>query len=173
MPGLAGIWAIVALASPVAAPRVEGTRVYIAAGDRPETLARYFRRGGAPLARAAIRDEPGRPVPAREAVYGSGRDDGLEIYRGKWTMRPDGATVTYRLVDYAVPFPGVERALGEDLSTAAAVAGSRLRMAIVSSGRQALAGGSLAFARANTASCTAGGSIQRMSGEATCGRTRG
>lgn len=60
-----------------------------------------------------------------------GPNDGLEIYRGRWSASGEGASITYRLVDYEVAFTGVQSAMKKDITALARFAGKKLRMPVV------------------------------------------
>jgi hypothetical protein len=55
-----------------------------------------------------------------------GSSDGLALYEGSWVNRPDGVTVTYRLVDSEIRFSGMEKAMATEWREHLGIAGDAL-----------------------------------------------
>jgi hypothetical protein len=59
-----------------------------------------------------------------------GSDDGLQIYRGTWSHRVDGALVTYHLADAEITFTGYEAARKRQIQATAKLSANSLRMPV-------------------------------------------
>jgi hypothetical protein len=60
-----------------------------------------------------------------------GPDDGLQIYRGTWSVARGGAVVSYHLSDAEIIFPGYEAAKKQEIKASARFAGNKLKMPVI------------------------------------------